>query len=105
MLQKISGQGFRFPCNSFGGDDALRRNNHAACYAHDFIRTSQYGGGSDICALLRCRSDESQKTGCADCNRSVFRRSARVLFNRYVLQQPRGGRDSGAVDAAVLQRL
>lgn len=27
------------------------------------------------------------------------------LFNRYVLQQPRGGRDSGAVDAAVLQRL
>ena len=42
---------------------------------------------------------------CAIGMMKVFRRSARVLFNRYVLQQPRGGRDSGAVDAAVLQRL
>ena len=82
MLQKISGQGFRFPCNSFGGDDALRRNNHAARYAHDSVRTPQYGGSSDICALLRDRSDESQKALFSGAPLVFF--SPVMFFNNFV---------------------
>ena len=37
--------------------------------------------------------------------RSVFRRSARVLFARHVLQQFCGGYHRGIADAPVLQRL
>ena len=48
--------------------------------ADSTVRTPQYGGSSDICALLRDRSDESQKARRADHNQS-FSGAPLVFFS------------------------